>query len=362
MTTFTLYGSWNQLLGQWLTDKCRTRRTNLIWLIVGLYLCGKVQTSAIVKRWPLMARTSSLTRRLSRFLDNGAVRPAVWYRPVARQLLAGWEGQTITLIIDATKVGAGHQLIMVALGYRKRALPLAWTWVPYTRGHVTVEVQLTLLKRVQALVPAGVTVILAGDSGFGSVKLMQQAREWGWHYVLRQRAQHLVQAAGGTEWIRFDQLATRPGECVWWPNARYTRQWKSTTHLLAYWLVGDDKAWLLTTDLPDARTARQAYARRMWIEEMFGDWKGHGWDLETTHLRHPDRLSRLTLAICLLYVWLTWYGERIIKTGRRAWVDRHDRRDLSLVRIGLDTLQRCLTLAIQPPVPFPSLVGGPSVR
>ena len=32
MTTFKLYGIWNALLTQWLTDPCRTRRVNLIWL------------------------------------------------------------------------------------------------------------------------------------------------------------------------------------------------------------------------------------------------------------------------------------------------------------------------------------------
>jgi hypothetical protein len=32
----------------------------------------------------------------------------------------------------------------------------------------------------------------------------------------------------------------------------------------------------------------------MWIEEMFGDLKGNGFDLESTMLRH---VSRLTLAL-----------------------------------------------------------------
>ena len=109
MTTFKLYGIWKSVLAQWLTDPCPSRRTNLTWLIVGLYLSGKVQTSAIVQRWPMAVQVSSLTRRLSRFLDNAAVRPAVWFRPVARQLLARAALHTLTIIIDASKVGAGHQ-------------------------------------------------------------------------------------------------------------------------------------------------------------------------------------------------------------------------------------------------------------
>lgn len=361
MTTFQLYGTWNRMLKQWLSQTCATRRTNLIWLLIGLYLSQGVQAGAIVAQWPLAAKASSLTRRLSRFLDNAAVRPAVWYRPVARRLLGHWTGQTVTLIIDATQVGAGHQLVMVAIAYRKRALPLAWSWVPYIKGHVASDIQLAVLRRVAGLVPADVTVILTGDSGFASVALIRQAQGWGWQYVLRQLSKHQVRPNSAAAWVNFGQLVRRPGQAVWWPQADFTLKWAEPTSLLAYWAKGEAEAWLLTTNLSDARLTRRVYARRMWIEEMFGDWKGHGWDLQTTHLRHPDRLSRLLLAICLLYVWLVIYGARVIKAGWRDWVDRHDRRDLSLFRIGRDTLQRCFTLVRRPPVALPNVLASFSV-
>jgi hypothetical protein len=362
MNTFQLYGTWKRLLGQWLTDTCRTRRINLCWLIVGLYLGGKVQAGHIVTHWGVKAKAASLTRRLSRFLDNGAVRPQVWFRPVARRILARWVGATVTLILDATRVSAGKQMVMLAVAYRKRALPLTWDWLPYVRGHAPAQVQLALVQRVRNLLPEGVQVILTGDSGFGSVALMQHVSDWGWQYVLRQTGKHLMLALELAPWVRLDSLVTGPDQQVWCPDVTFTQRRKFRTHVLAHWARGEDEPWLLTTNLPSPRAACQAYARRMWIEEMFGDWKGHGWNLQATHLRHPDRLSRLLLALCLLYVWLLLYGERIIRAGRRAWVDRHDRRDLSLVRIAHAVLQRCLTLLIQPPVPFPSLVGAASVR
>lgn len=362
MTTFELYSSWNRLLGQWLTDRCRTRRANLIWLIIGLHLGRGVQASSIVKQWLSAAKTVSLTRRLSRFLDNPAVRPAVWYRPVARQVLARWAGRTVTLAIDATAVGIGHQLVMVAVSYKHRALPLAWSWVSHYRGQTTVEVQRAVLQRVRGLLPAEVQVILTGDAGFASVALLRQVSTWGWQYVVRQNERCLIQCAGQTEWQPLGGLLTGPGQQVWLPQVNFTHYQSLATGVLAYWPAGESQPWLLTTNLADARSARQAYARRMGIEEMFGDWKGHGWDLGSTHLRHVDRLSRLLLAVCLLYIWLMLYGERVIKAGWRQWVDRHDRRDLSLMRIGLDILQRCAALHLPLPVPLPSLVGGPSVR
>ncbi|WP_165774621.1 hypothetical protein [Candidatus Viridilinea mediisalina] len=56
--------------------------------------------------------------------------------------------------------------------------------------------------------------------------------------------------------------------------------------------------------MPTANATLRAYRRRMWLEELFGDLKGHGFDLERSHLRHFARLSRLTLAVVLLYTWM----------------------------------------------------------
>jgi hypothetical protein len=362
MTTFKLYGIWKRVLAQWLSDPCPTRRTNLTWLIVGLYVSGKVQLSAIVQRWPMAVQVSSLTRRLSRFLDNPAVQPAVWFRPVARQLLARAAQHPLTLIVDASKIGAGHQLVIVSLAYKHRALPLAWTWVRYAQGGVATATQVALFKRVHGLLPAGGHVILVGDTGFSSVVVLRQLEAWGWHYVLRQSGRLLLQRAPQAAWERLDSLVPAAGHQMWLVAVRLTAKWQHPVQVLADWQPGYERPWLLATNLLTARQARQAYARRMWIEEMFGDWKGHGWDIETTHLRHPARLSRLVLALALLYIWLVVWGERLIKAGHRAWVDRADRRDLSLFRIGLDTLHRCFALVRELPIPGPSLVAGPSVR
>jgi hypothetical protein len=88
--------------------------------------------------------------------------------------------------------------------------------------------------------------------------------------------------------------------------------------------------------------ALRFYARRMWIDEMFGDLKKHGFDLERTMLRHFLRLSRLTLAVAILYVWLFSLGTQTIRARLRHSVDRTDRRDLSIFQIGLRFLERYL--------------------
>lgn len=54
-----------------------------------------------------------------------------WYAPIARGLLqaAADTVKEVRLIADSSKVGFGHQLLIISLAFRRRAIPLAWTWV-----------------------------------------------------------------------------------------------------------------------------------------------------------------------------------------------------------------------------------------
>ena len=112
------------------------------------------------------------------------------------------------------------------------------------------------------------------------------------------------------------------------------------------WQAGEKEPWRLATNLPDLRSALQHYKRRMWIEEKFGDMKKHGFDLESTMLHTFQCLSRLTLAVAFLYVWLVSAGTCAIHARLRHLVDHVDRRDLSIFQIGLRFIQRRLTNAL----------------
>ena len=73
--------------------------------------------------------------------------------------------------------------------------------------------------------------------------------------------------------------------------------------------------WLLATNLPTRRATLRAYRRRVWLDELVSDLSGHGFGLEARHLRHFQRLSRLTLAVVLLYELV---GEHW-RAGHQTW-------------------------------------------
>jgi hypothetical protein len=182
---------------------------------------------------------------------------------------------------------------------------------------------------------------VVGDSEFGAIEVLRQLDEWGWQYVLRQKANHLIQPYGQA-WQRFGDVLHRSGQSAWLGQGWLTQHHAYPVNLLAHWQRGEKEPWLLATNLPTLRLAVSAYRRRMWVEEMHGDFKKHGFDLESSHLQHFSRLSCLTLAVALLYVWLVGVGSQVIKNGQRRWVDRSDRRDLSVFRIGYNMIERHL--------------------
>ena len=348
MSSNGLFLIWLRRLEQMRPGERITRLRNLAWLIVGVYQSKSVHLSKIALKIPGRAKTLSIVRRLSRFLDNPAVRVREWYEPTARDLLQAMANTVgeIRLIVDGSKVGFGHQLLMISVAFRRRAIPIAWTWVKGKRGHSSAPKQLALLAYVRQLIPANVPVLLVGDSEFGSVAVMRQMNTWGWHYVLRQKTSHQVKLAGDNDWQSFGDLIERPGQSIWLGQGQLTAQHAYSTNLLAHWEKGEKEPWLLATNLSSRRETRRAYRRRMWIEEMFGDMKSNGFDLENTHLHHFLRLSRLTLAVALLYVWLSSTGAAAIKNGQRHLVDRAKRRDLSIFQIGLRLIERRLTNAL----------------
>lgn len=326
-------------------DMSVPQKRNMVWLMIGIYLSRNVHLSKIAEYITSSAKETSIVRRISRFLAQFGADIKISYAkeivPILKYLSAS--GQ-IRLLIDGSKVGFGHQLVMVSVAYKRRSIPVAWTWVKYKRGHSTGEIQVELLSEVKTLIQGlgnTVKVSLYGDSEYGNGEVLKAMKVWGWQYALRQKGSHLV-STDGNKWQTLQSLVCKAGESAWLSDAFLTQAHNTRCNICAYWAKGQPEAWLIATNLADHNTCIKTYSYRMWIEEMFGDLKKHGFDLESTHLLDTEKLTRLTLAVVLLYVWLLCYGARLTKQGLRHWVDRRDRRDLSFFQIGFRYLKRLL--------------------
>lgn len=115
-----------------------TQIRNFVWLMAGIYQSRSVCLSRVAGKIPTLRKLLSTTRRLSRLLNNPAIRGRDWYEPIARwwpkaQFRNLGEAR---LIMDGAKIGFGHQLFIVYLAYRKRSRLSNSHRVPSERSEV----------------------------------------------------------------------------------------------------------------------------------------------------------------------------------------------------------------------------------
>jgi hypothetical protein len=134
--------------------------------------------------------------------------------------------------------------------------------------------------------------------------------------------------------------------------------------ILAIWEAPYADPIYLVTNMADLDAALALYRKRAHIETFFSDQKSRGFQLHRRHLRDPHRVARLLIASCLAYLWLVYLGVCVLRDAWLKRLHRQDRCALSLFRLGLRLLARCLkdTLPIPNGLLVPAVLPTKPVR
>ena len=316
--------------------------TNLSLLVSAIAGAKEITQNALATQMPLAAQDTSLAQRQRRWVMNERIGLRAVYEPLIAPFVAAMSRSSLPLILDTTAVGANCHLLTVSLAYQKRAVPLAWEAGKGKRGHTSAQRQQALLAEVADLTPAGSDRIVLGDGEFSSVTLLRWLDEQGWAYALRCAADTLICVEG--EWRRLDSFGVQAGDTLWLEEVAFTQAAYGPVNILLRWDQAHERLVAIVSNLPLAEEVIHWYRKRFWTEPFYGDLKGHGFDLQSCRLRHPQRLERLFLAVALAYLWLVFLGSFVLATGLAKFVDRTDRRDHSIFTIGRRWLLRLLKL------------------
>ena len=113
-------------------------------------------------------------------------------------------------------------------------------------------------------------------------------------------------------------------------------------YLSACWEPGSQEAWFLISDEPAGRRQVRRYALRMRVEATFQDTKSRGWQIEASRFRQREHLARWLLVVFVAMWWTAQLGASCVHHGHRRLLDRADRRDKGLLRLGRLWLLRLL--------------------
>jgi hypothetical protein len=323
------------------TDRI-TQTRNLAWFITGLVVAAHCQLTRIAPHLPWDGERDRIIQRLRRIIMNPRLDVRTLYGPTAGYLLHWLNGpQGIVLVIDRTTLSNHLNILMVGIAFRGRVLPFAWK-VQKKQGSFQRRYLEACLRFIAQWAPPHAQIWVVGDREYQDVALQTFVRDTlGWHFVQRLDQSTWVFPARGRA-FKLKERGLRPGQFRSFGRVRITQQHFGGVELIGYWACGEDEPWYLISDCTLDQQQVRVYRKRFWIEEMFRDFKSHGWDLERSGLLHPPRMQRLLLLIALAYVWLVNIGVQVVKRGLCAWADRRARRTLSYFRLGWNWVHRAL--------------------
>lgn len=310
-----------------------------------LVLAGRCHLRRVAR---FLHRPTSFAARVQwaqRLLSAAFVRPEIVYEPVLSRVLAAYRPPLWHLVIDRTHVARwGCDVLMVALAYRKRALPLVWCRL--RRGHAPTDACLALLTRAAHLLPPHVPVVLHGDCEFGHAALLRWVSRQKWDFILAQSGTTHFQAQRHQAFQPLHALpVTRHRSCFVTGAWLGVREAFGGVNLYAFYQPHHEcpsrrsrTIQYLATSLPQSRLIKVLGKRRWGIEALFGDWKTGGWEWEQSAVQSESRRESWMTLMALCTLWQVLVGRAVCQHSQRPWVEGQSKRHSSLFQMGGDWL------------------------
>ena len=231
-------------------------------------------------------------------------------------------GETIVLALDQSKLNEGHEVLMLSVRMRDRALPVAWR-VRQTKGPIGWRVQHDLLETVCPWLPEGARVLLAGDRFYGTARLIEWCQKANWGYRLRLKGNLTLQHQGG------EMMTGEIAELL--PEGIVNAELYGTgvvTNIGALQEDGHKEPWIIAMNVTPSEYRILDYGMRWGIEAMFSDFKTRGFGITESQIKKPDRLARLILVLAIGMYWAVSTGAKeernVAQRGEKRGFAKHD--------------------------------------
>ena len=262
-------------------------------LSASMLACRSVNTSELLSVLPRQTKDAdSRYRYIHRWLKNPLIDPLRVMAGFVPEILAqsAFGDKTAVLMMDQSKISDGFECLMVSLRVGERAIPVAWR-VKQTQGGIGFSEQEPLLDAVAAMIPQGVSILLAADRFYGTSSLIRWCQNRGWKYRIRLKKDLILLHQGG-EITTGD--AARAGIAAL-TDARLNES-GVLTHIGILHENGHKEPWVIAMDEVPSKGRVLDYGMRWGIEPMFSDFKSRGFSITKTRRRcgkfDLDRWSR----------------------------------------------------------------------
>ncbi|MDP9314684.1 MAG: transposase [Chloroflexota bacterium] len=322
MSTFRMYDSTQAALRERLPLVLPSQCTNLALLVSAAAQAQSCHLADLARALPLPTLQASKVQRIRRLFDNARITLDTHYRPIVRHAIQGVRHQAISVILDRVRLKNRQNVVVASLGFRRRAVPLAWEVLNHL-GSSDSDCHIGLLEQAARSLPPNVAVTVHGDAEFCTTTLFRWVRKRGWHAILGLRSStHLSFSSGEAEG---QSIAAYYGDrrgIVYVSQVYVTEERFGPVNLMIWWDGAEDEPIrAVMTDLPANGFTFQRGQRRMWIETLFRDWQSSGFHLDQTGLESQDRFNRLLIILAVAYLLFLSVGRWVVKRSYRRLID-----------------------------------------
>ena len=336
-----LLAQWERHVKELFPQLHRYQHASIAFAVQSLVQSGTAVMQRVAETaWETLSRPAKMVsheRRLQRFVANERIEVETLWFQFLETVLPFWQGKPVTLILDLTPYTQEATIVYVGLLVHSRTLPLLWCVMPqqdaWEQG--LWDVLDPLVTRVARLLETSTCTLLA-DRGLTSLALLKLCEKHGWHYVLRiKQAEWMRRQFRHVHrlWEQGQQVIKQEGE-HWYGKVKLWQEHEYGCWLSAAWQPGHQEAWFLISDRKAGPARLHEYAQRMRVESSFQDHKSRGCFIEHSHFRHRDHLHRWLFVVYLAQWWTAHLAGSCIHHGQREQLDRADRRDKGVFRLG----------------------------
>lgn len=240
--------------------------------------------------------------------------------------------------IDRTNWKLGRfniNILTAGIIYEGVAFPICWMLLP-KRGNSNSDERIHLMKEVLKRIPKSFIRVVVADREFIGKEWFKWLNTQNIPFVIRIKENALVKSAGREIHIKklFENLNTHQHISLCKPR----RVYGLSVYLSA---IRRKDEYLILASNQQEQDALDTYKKRWGIEVLFANLKSRGFNLEETHLIHPDRIEKLIALLAIACTWAHIIGQWIA-IANPLKIKKHGRMEKSLFRYGLDHLQYVL--------------------
>lgn len=310
----------------------------LVGIIIALLKVRNVNFSELADGFPGKLKKESKYKRIQRFFRFCPINYEVIARFIVQLLGVKLSGLVLTMDRTNWKFGKVNiNILTVAIAYRGAAFPIAWVLLP-KRGNSNTQERIKIIDRVIKIFGASMIGCLTGDREFIGQQWFGYLLENLNNFRMRIKDNALVTNSKGVPVnakVLFRFL--KPGQWL----ALNGKRMVMGHRLFIVGLKQPNGDLVILVTPKDPQTAMDDYKQRWEIETLFGCLKTRGFRFESTHLTHPERISKLVAVLAIVFAWCHVIGEwKHLHEPIR--IKKHGRKAISIFRYGLDQIRAIL--------------------